>query len=664
MKQIICSLAFLYSVTLQAQTKHALLIGIGDYDTKVTSWNKLNSIRDVELVKKTLERQKFEAGNITTLTDKQATKEGIVTAMKGLMNKVKANGKDVVYIHVSSHGAQIEDDNGDETDGLDEAIVSINARWTDNPEEFKKVQGDYLRDDEFGNLIELLRAKLGSEGDVVVVMDLCHSGTATRGEPVARGNKSPLISQNFKQQNLTRQGEVKEFKENGLASRGATSSLATYVVFSAARAEEAAYETINDEGQKMGALSYAFCKSMETLKDSMSYRSLFARVESIMDMKSNIQHPVLEGTGIDRGFLGGQFISQKAFVEVESIDEENKIVKIKAGLFNGLDEGAGVSFYPSGTPDAAKAKILAKGKVVKASQYSAEVEVDAIKNVTAKDVWGFVTEPVFKVKPIVLHIRGTNTVNKLNPSFSAQERKTITDRLKPFKQALVGEEKVAELILIKGTAFDSLVVANTGFLYGTTQKKSLEEHLKTYSKYKYLKELEVKDPSINVEVKLGKFKNGQVEFLPASIVHKGYEYEVGDVMIVAVKNKGNADIYINILDFQPDGIVNPIFPNKGIARPIQASELKVAAGQEFVFKDYKITIAPPLGSEVLKVFISDTEIDMEGVAREFKSRSFMTAIEGLVSDVPEMLSRGGDVLNLKEAKGAVFNIPFLIKTKQ
>ena len=55
---------------------------------------------------------------------------------------------------------------------------------------------------------------------------------------------------------------------------------------------------------------------------------------------------------------------------------------------------------------------------------------------------------------------------------------------------------------------------------------------------------------------------------------------------------------------------------------------------------------------------------MEGVAREFKARNFMTALESLVSDVPQVASRGGDVLNLTQAKGVVFNIPFQIKAKK
>lgn len=664
MRTSILFFIFLFvAANIQAQTKHALLIGIGDYDAS-TNWSKLNSLRDVELVKKTMERKGFGTNAIATLTDAGATRDGIIAAMKKLTATVKPNSQDVVYIHVSSHGAQLEDDNGDETDGLDEAIVTINAKWTDDPAEFKKVAANYLRDDEFGDLIEQLRAKLGKEGDVAVFMDLCHSGTATRGELVARGNKSPVVSAGFQKKHLAGDENLKEFREKGMAARGDNSNLATYVVFSAARAEEAAYETKNDEGQKMGALTYAVCKSLENLSDSTtSYRALFASIEAIMDVKSNIQHPVVEGSGIDRGFLGGKVIFQKPYVEVESVDPYSNTVKIKAGLFSGLDAGTVVSFYPSGTADPDKTSPIGKGKITTAAQFSADVNLEKEIAKNAKDLWAFVTEPVFKIKPIVLRINEpAKRLAAGKPVFNEQESKQLKERLQPLKLFSYGTEN-ADLILVKGEEHDSLLIANNGYLFATTAKKPLEEQLKTYAKYKYLKELVLTDPSLKVEVKLGKLKDDVVEFLQSSGTAKGYEYKVGEKMIIAVKNNGAEDIFINVLDFQPDGIVNPIFPNKSLRNPIHASELKVPAGKEIVFKNYQITIGPPLGSEVLKIFISDTEIDMEGVTKGFKSRNMMSALEGFVSESPEFATRGGDVLNLKEAKGAVFNIPFQIKAR-
>jgi metacaspase-1 len=651
----LCILVFVFSA--KTQTQHALLIGIGDYDTKTTGWAKLNSVRDVEIVKKTLDRQNFKPENIKTLTDQQATKDGIIAAMKTLISDVKANSKDVVYIHISSHGAQIEDDNGDETDGLDEAIVTINAKWTEDKDEFKKVQGEYLRDDQFGDLIEQLRAKLGKEGDVVVVMDLCHSGTATRGELTARGNKAPIVSAKFNNK-VNVKDNLKEFRENK-ASRGDNSNLATYVVFSAARADECAYETYNDEDQKMGALTYAFCKTLQTIQNDTTYRTVFARIESIMDQKSNIQHPMVEGNGLDRGFFGGKIVPEKPLIDIESVDEENSQVKIKTGLFSGVDAGTGISFFAIGA-DPDKAAPLAKGKVISATQFSSVVSIDKNTGLQPKDFKAFVTEPVFKVKPVSVKIYAQGVPGAVaSQLYSPSELNGLKDRLKNLKQAVVANER-PDLLLVKGENFDSLFVGNTGLLFATTQKKSLEDNIKLFGKYKYLKELEVKDPAINVDVNLGKLVNGKPQFQKPGKTIKGLEFKELDTMIVSVKNNSNIDVFVNILDFEPGGKVNAIFPNKSMNNPIQASELKIPAGKEIVFNSFRIIIRPPYGPEVFKIFVSDMEIDMEGVAREFKGRGLMNAIEGIVSDMPAVLSRGGDTINLKEAKGVVYNIPFQI----
>jgi metacaspase-1 len=648
---------FLFSICAKAQTQHALLIGIGDYDTKTTGWAKLNCVRDVEIVKRTLERQNFKSENIATLTDQQATKDGIIGAMRSLIASVKQNSKDVVYIHISSHGAQIEDDNGDETDGLDEAIVTINARWTEDKDEFKKVQGDYLRDDQFGDLIEQLRAKLGKDGDVVVVMDLCHSGTATRGELVARGNKAPIVSANFQAKKEVKDNP-KEFRENK-AARGDNSNMATYVVFSAARADECAYETYNDDEQKMGALSYAICKTLETVQNDTTYRTVFARIESIMDQKSNIQHPMVEGNGLDRGFFGGKIVPQKPLIDIESVDEENNQVKIKTGMFSGVDAGTGISFYANGA-DPDKATPLAKGKVISTGQFSSVVSLDKNTGKQPKEFKAFITEPVFKVRPVLLKIYGDKVPGaQASKLYSSQEMVALKDRLKNLKQVTVSNEN-PDLLLVKGDAFDSLFVANNGYLFATTQKKSLEDVIKLYSKYKYLKQLEVKDPTINVDVKLGKLVNGKPEFPKPSKTITNLVFHELDTMIVSVKNNSRFDVFVNILDFEPGGKVNAIFPNKAMNNPIQASELKIPAGKEIVFKSFRIIIRPPYGPEVFKVFVSDMEIDMEGVAREFKARGLMNALEGITADIPAVASRGGDTINLAEAKGVVYNIPFQI----
>ncbi len=144
---------------LQAQTKHGLIIAIGDYKY----WADISSINDVPYIKNALLKQEFKAENINILTDAKATMAGIENAFKILIEKVKPG--DIAVIHISSHGEQIEDNNNkDEIDGLDESIVTWDAPKLTGPQNYAKEQVKYFRDDLFGKYVTQLRSRLGRKG--------------------------------------------------------------------------------------------------------------------------------------------------------------------------------------------------------------------------------------------------------------------------------------------------------------------------------------------------------------------------------------------------------------------------------------------------------------------------------------------------------------------
>ena len=161
------------SICLSAQTKRALVIGLGEQKDK--SWAKIHGDKDVMYVKTMLERAGYS--EIDTLVNKQATKEGIVAAFQNLANK--CNDGDLIYIHFSGHGQQVTDLNGDEDDGWDEAWIPYDAFFRYNEQKYRGEK--HLIDDEINMLLTNIKEKIGGTGAMLVVIDACHSAHATSG---------------------------------------------------------------------------------------------------------------------------------------------------------------------------------------------------------------------------------------------------------------------------------------------------------------------------------------------------------------------------------------------------------------------------------------------------------------------------------------------------
>lgn len=179
-------LSLMLSLSATAQTKRALVIGLGEQQDK--AWNKINGDKDVPLVKGMLKNAGFKS--VTTLVNRLATKAGIIEAFKKMTASCKQG--DVVYIHYSGHGQQMTDVHNDEKDGLDECWIPYDA--------FRKVSKTYhgekhLTDDELNVFLNAIRDKIGAKGKLLVVIDACHGGDGTRGDDneVVRGVEDTLV---------------------------------------------------------------------------------------------------------------------------------------------------------------------------------------------------------------------------------------------------------------------------------------------------------------------------------------------------------------------------------------------------------------------------------------------------------------------------------------
>ena len=184
-KLLILSLLCCISSVAFSQRKRAFMVGISHYDTALTGyqWNNINGTEDVNLLTPILKKQGFA---ITSLLDEQATFDNITTQLSQFLDKTKKG--DIVYLHFSAHGQPVEDLNGDEEDGWDEAIIPIDAYkyYKKGVYEGKK----HLLDDQLNTYVKKLRDKIGPTGFLYVVIDACHAGTQSKGyDDTTRGTK-------------------------------------------------------------------------------------------------------------------------------------------------------------------------------------------------------------------------------------------------------------------------------------------------------------------------------------------------------------------------------------------------------------------------------------------------------------------------------------------
>ena len=238
------------SIAGNAQRKRAFMVGISHYDTALTGyqWNNINGVEDINLLSPILKKQGFY---LTTLLDEQATYQNITKQLSAFTNQTKKG--DIVYLHFSAHGQPVEDLNGDEEDGWDEAIVPIDAykNYKKGLYEGKK----HLLDDQLNTYIKKLRTKIGPSGFLYVVIDACHAGTSSRAnDETIRGTKVGFTYNNkvFKPSTQKKSHYKVE----------ATPKMSHVMYLEACRPDQVNME-IKVDGKRYGPLSYNIAQALQ-----------------------------------------------------------------------------------------------------------------------------------------------------------------------------------------------------------------------------------------------------------------------------------------------------------------------------------------------------------------------------------------------------------------
>jgi len=278
-----------------AVQKRALLIGINRY--KIPGADLRGCVNDVRNIQQVLmSYYGFTPESMTLLLDSDATRVRMQKEIQKLFKGAKPG--DVLYLHFSGHGSNVEDTNGDEADRRDEILCPHDIDWK------KPLTDDWLR-------IQIDKVKPGV--NLTLVMDCCHSGTITRqfappdAPVINRYLPSPL---DIAHEEMGDRHRGRLFRPRGLKagkSKAISDTTVTNipeVLFTGCRADQESADAYLS-GSYNGALTYNLVKAIKQSKGKLTNRKLHElTINAIKKAKFN-QTPQLEGnaTNLDRQFL-------------------------------------------------------------------------------------------------------------------------------------------------------------------------------------------------------------------------------------------------------------------------------------------------------------------------------------------------------------------------
>lgn len=305
-------------------TLRALLVGIDDYEGAVRPLR--GCVADILAVEQFLLARVAGAGagtgtgtatgmavDIHVLTNGDATRAAI---RAGFAQHLGATGPgDVALFWFCGHGSQQRTASELlhlEPDGMDETLVCVNSRTTDWD----------LSDKE---LAVLIRGVEAGGGHVLVVLDSCHSGTATRtladaGDVSVRHipadpRERPLASYDLGTSDGATLPVTAGPGTRGIVPSGWSLPGSNHVLLAGCRADQLSKER-PVEGAIRGVFSHALLTTLAVASGPLSYREVHARATARVVATVAEQTPQLETADpalLQAPFLGGAALSPTPF---------------------------------------------------------------------------------------------------------------------------------------------------------------------------------------------------------------------------------------------------------------------------------------------------------------------------------------------------------------
>ncbi len=608
--------------------RHALLIGIDEYPFFGAQAQLAGCVNDVELMASVLIGDLgFAPGDVRLLRNGEATRDGVLAALRGLLERAGAG--DEVVVHYSGHGSRIADREGDKASGKDETLVPYDGVRSTGPD------CRDVTDDEIHAWLLEMSARTPY---VTLIFDSCHSGSIARDpfgaparflpadeRPAAELPPSPIAGGRAAAREVGPSGWLP------LSER--------YVLIAACDAAERAFESKSEP--RHGALTFYLCQELRRpLGPDPSYRDLFERVGPKVTALYPQQHPQLEGAR-DRQLFGRRELRTMLFLPIRG--RRDDLVTLGGGAAHGLTAGSEWAVHPPGTKqvdDGEARSGLVRVTAVRAVTADAEVVEEreavgegfrAIEHAHCYGDFRFAVQLAgdgeldelasrIDASPL-LGLAGAGEAARMSV-YAVAPRTAAEPATAPVPQlgavtaptwAVVGEDGELAMPLIASVSTDGV--------------DRLLENLETLARHRFVLGLEDHEPENplagRLRVKLKRRRPGG-DWQDAEAGDPGGRavYEEGDRLGVEITNSSPSPLYVTVLDLGLTARIHLLHPPPGgheVVAPEHTLRVAMKPGEEQEL--YVPAELPPtargeaVGNEYVKVFATTHAADFTALVQ-------------------------------------------------
>lgn len=563
-------IAGVFQGSVDAQESWAVVIGINDYElfASVDEGDLRGAVHDALAMKDVLQRRwGVPDSNIRMLLDRDGTRAGIHSAVTEWL-PARVSPGDRVFFFFAGHGGQILDEDGDEVDGLDETISPADILADSYARD--------IRDDELREWLGELPA-----GQIIVILDSCHSGTATR-----------LFGAYLQSRSLPRapiSGAPAAASRRATGGPSAVDRDDRIIEIAAAEAGQPAMDMsfLDERGAHDfygGAFTTHFVRQINAASDSATFGDIYRSTVTAMKAARLTQDPQFRGP-TDQAIFGLAVQSVEVLSQAGSV-ELPTVVDVQ-GARVVIEFPADVELEPDDVLTDSAGSLVRIEEIPTDGRAVATLFLGAVDPGTTLEMAG-VTLPdgILRVQLGALEAPQGSELRTLLEGLDGVEEADDGATSADLFASLTADGRVLRLLGRDGAVRVALALNGEGL-----PVESIRRHLLREATLQQVAALTHPDPPFSVTLRT----------LDAASV-----FQIGDPVGFTVLSE--RDGYLTLLDLSPDGTLTVLYPNPwGGDGRVRAGVLHTVPGSDMPFE---IRATPPAGSGFVRAIVTETPLEL------------------------------------------------------